>query len=59
MKLIYTCEEVSQILLDHVNQDFGTQFNTVTFDGYSAFKTATFEMIDPEPEPAEATEVSE
>lgn len=49
MKLVLTPEEVKTILLAKVNQDFATVFNDVSFDGYSPFKTATFEVIEPEP----------
>lgn len=48
MKLVLTSEEVKQILLAKVNQDFSADFNQVTFDGYSPFKTATFEVAEPE-----------
>ena len=48
MKLVLTPEEVRAILLAKVNQDFSTNFNEVTFDGYSPFKTATFEVAEPE-----------
>ena len=48
MKLVLTPEEVRAILLAKVNQDFSTNFSQVTFDGYSPFKTATFEVAKPE-----------
>ena len=57
MKLVLTPEEVKQILLAKVNQDFSTNFIEVTFDGYFIevtfdgyfpLKTATFEVAEPE-----------
>lgn len=48
MKLIFTSAEVKEILLRTVNADFSTSFNDVIFDGYSPFKTATFELVEPE-----------
>lgn len=48
MKLVLTPEEVKAILLAKVNQDFATNFNEVTFDGYCHFRTATLEVAEPE-----------
>ncbi len=48
MKLVLTNEEVKQIILATVNRDFVTNFNDVTFEGYSPFKTATLEFVKPE-----------
>ncbi len=46
MKLVFTPEEVKAMLLATVNQDFATNFNEVTFDGYYPFKTVTFEVAE-------------
>lgn len=57
MKLVFTSAEIKEILLQAVNADFSTSFNAVIFDGYSPyspFKTATFELVEPE-----STEVQE
>lgn len=48
MKLILTVDEVKTILLRQINQEFATDFNEVTFGGYSIFTDATFEVVEPQ-----------
>ena len=46
MKVIYTLDEVKQILLGYTNARFETEFDSVEFDGYSTFRTATLEVAE-------------
>ncbi len=56
MQITYTAAEVKCILLDHANDRFRTNFDDVTFDGYSAFRTATLSRAETPAEiPAAAT----
>jgi len=53
MKLEINAEETKKILLEWAEGKFPQAFNEVTFSGYSSFRTAEFEWIEPEvPEPA-------
>ena len=48
MKIIYTPDEVKQILLDYTNARFDTEFDSVELDGYGygTFRTATLEVAE-------------
>lgn len=48
MKVILTEDEVKQILLGFVCDRFGTDFDSVEFDGYGygTFRTATLEVAE-------------
>lgn len=46
MKVILTADEVKQILLDYANAHFETEFDSVEFDSYSTFRTATLEVAE-------------
>jgi len=48
MKLVLTTEEVKALLIAKINKEFKTDFNDVTFNGYSQFHEATFVFVKPD-----------
>ena len=46
MQVILTADEVKQILLDYTSDRFGTDFDSVEFNSYSTFRTATLEVAE-------------
>jgi hypothetical protein len=48
MKLVLTVNEVKQILLGKINEQFATAFTDIKFDAYREFESATFEVTAPQ-----------